>query len=162
MWQTVEMVDSFHIPQLTARYDWVTPNLQYILHAVIAKDGVHRVVGSRDPDNVIYLLHPLRSTIFTCFVTIVKHRSLWWSTSHGVTTSITTKQWMQCFCGITAHRNAWYSMDIQNDWKECWNITFLCSMVVEATITWMNSWNSCITWNMTSRWSVPTSHSMEC
>ncbi|KIM91755.1 hypothetical protein PILCRDRAFT_37823, partial [Piloderma croceum F 1598] len=48
---TVEMVDSFRIPQLTARYDRVTPNLQSILRAVIAKDGVHRVVGSRDPDN---------------------------------------------------------------------------------------------------------------
>jgi len=68
---TVEMVDSFHIPQLTACYDQVIPNLQSILRAVIAKDGVHQVVGSCDPDNVIYLLHPLRNSLYLLALLLV-------------------------------------------------------------------------------------------
>jgi hypothetical protein len=52
---TVEMVKSFRVPDLTERYECVTPYLQCILKAVIGKEGKPDVKGSRNPDDVSYI-----------------------------------------------------------------------------------------------------------
>lgn len=49
---TVDMVELFLVPELTAGYNRVTPHLQRILKSVIGKQGKPHVVDSQNPDDV--------------------------------------------------------------------------------------------------------------